>query len=125
MGMTDDEKERQQKLRDRYCQEICKARCCYFRSPEEGIVMCPHLTPEKKCNCYKERYAAGQPDLVVVGYWKSRAYRDLKGNKATRPFWCGRIRQLLATGVLPDDVVAGCVYAHPELLEKLTVPTSI
>lgn len=105
----------------RWCRERCQAKCCYLRLPEEGEVACPNLTPEKTCGVYSERYhgAARDQDLVVVGYWRSRRYRDLSGGGATRPFWCGRITEILRRKALPPEVEANCVYAHPELLDQL------
>ena len=100
-----------------YCSQICQAKCCYLRLPDEDVVRCPHLTEEKTCGVYGERYAPGMPDLVVVGYFKSR-HKQLDGQPATRPFWCGRMKQLFAAGMIPPDVAAGCCVIRPELLNN-------
>jgi hypothetical protein len=34
------------------------------------------------------------------------------------PFYCGRIEDIIAAGVLHPEVAAKCCYAHPELLNK-------
>lgn len=85
--------------------------------PDEGSVSCPHLTQEKTCGVYHERYKPGSDDLVVVGYWKSRRYRDLSGKPVDRPFWCGRMAQLHKAGMIPSEIESGCAIIHPELLE--------
>lgn len=81
---------------------------------DEGVIPCPRLTPEKLCSVYDERYKEGSADLVVVGYWKSRRFKTLEGEPATRPFWCGRVKDLAHT--LPIEVAERCCVIHPEVL---------
>ncbi|TXH14213.1 MAG: hypothetical protein E6R03_09665 [Hyphomicrobiaceae bacterium] len=102
-----------------YCSRICKGRCCHFTSPEEGDVPCPNLTKDNLCGVYRKRYAEGMPDLVVVGHYRSRTVKTLEGKAATRPFFCGRIEQIIAAGRMHPDIVAQCCIAHPELLERI------
>lgn len=85
--------------------------------PDEGKVPCPRLGIDNSCTAYQQRYAPGMPDLVVVGYWKSRKYKTLVGDPAIRPFWCGRVEQLMAAGQFSEEIVAQCCVIHPELLE--------
>lgn len=100
----------------RWCREVCGAKCCVMHVPDEGKVPCPRLNANKSCSVYSERYAEGMPDLVVVGYWKSRKYKTIEGDEAIRPFWCGRIHQIIAAGQLPKEVVDQCCIANPHLL---------
>lgn len=104
-----------------FCKSVCGGRCCYLRLPDEGEpIPCPHLTEDKTCGIYAERYREGADDLVVVGYFKSRKYKELDGiTPATRPYVCGRMHQLLAAGAVPPDIAKGCCIAHPELLSKV------
>lgn len=103
----------------RWCRERCQAKCCSLRLPDEGEIFCPNLTAEKACGVYPKRYAEGMPDLVVVGYWRSRKYRELDGTPATRPFFCGRITEILSRKALPPEVEEQCCWAHPELLDTM------
>jgi hypothetical protein len=102
-----------------YCRQVCKARCCTFISPEEGIVPCPNLTSKNECGVYQERYADGMPDLVQVGTYKSRTIKNLQGEPADRSFFCGRIVNIIAANGLAPSVEAQCCIAHPELLERI------
>lgn len=104
-----------------YCQKVCKAKCCTLRLPDEGEIPCPNLKADSSCSVYQERYQGAGKDqpVMVVGYWQSRKYRDLSGSSAQRPFFCGRIVQMLKAGQVPPEVAKGCVYAHPELLSKV------
>lgn len=101
----------------KYCREVCGAKCCYLTTPEEGRIPCPRLAEDNQCSVYDKRYAEGMPNLVQVGTYRSRSIVDLEGNPAVRPFFCGRITAILAAKALPEDVVAQCCVAHPELLE--------
>lgn len=103
-----------------FCRERCRAKCCYLRLPDEGEIPCPQLTDNKTCRVYHERYEGSgkDQDVVVVGYWKSRKYKNLDRTPAIRPFWCGRIEQIHAQGGLPKEVADGCAVIHPELLEQ-------
>ncbi len=89
-----------------YCAKICGAKCCYFRS-----VPCPHLTEEKLCDIYAERFTKEQPDLVLVGLVHIN-------ERQTIEFKCGRIEQLLEKKHLPPEVEAQCCFAHPKLLQE-------
>jgi hypothetical protein len=101
-----------------YCTGVCGAKCCVMNVPDEGVIPCPRLNDDKSCSVYQQRYAEGMPDLVVVGYFKSRRYKTIDGDAATRPFWCGRIEQLYAAGQIPNEVAAQCCVIHPELLNQ-------
>lgn len=102
-----------------YCSKVCKGKCCYQRlSDEPGHVRCNHLNNASLCNVYDLRFNNMQPDVVVVGYYKSKTYITLFGNTATRPFYCGRITNLIKEGLLPKDIEAQCCIAHPELLKE-------
>lgn len=101
-----------------YCKR-CGGKCCYLHLADEGeAVPCPRLREDGLCSVYKERYAPGSPDLVVVGYWRSRRYKELDGTRALRPFWCGRILQIHAAGGLKKEIADRCAALHPELLEE-------
>jgi hypothetical protein len=103
-----------------YCREVCGAKCCHLRLPDEGEpIACPHLKSDNACAVYNVRYAEGADDLVVVGYWQSRRYKTLLGQPAERPFWCGRILKLHAAGMIPPEVAQGCCVIHPALLSPL------
>lgn len=94
--------------RDAYCIDVCKAKCCTHPVHK---VECPRLGPDKRCTIYELRYRPGAPAIETVGFYEH-------GGK-TFAFKCGRIGQLIADGHVPDDVVAGCCYAHPELLVRI------
>lgn len=104
--------------KDEYCVQRCKAKCCVMHLSDEGSVPCPKLSDDSSCSVYRERFQPDMPDLVVVGYWKSRKYKDLDGQAATRPFWCGRIEQIIAQGGLKAEIAEQCCYVRPELLEE-------
>lgn len=97
-----------------YCTKICGGKCCVLHLEDEGSIPCPRLNADKSCSVYKERYAEGAPDLVVVGYWKSRKYKTLDGDDAVRPFWCGHIKKLPMSPELKEK----CCVFHPELLNE-------
>ena len=100
-----------------YCSTICKAKCCYQKSEDEGVVKCQHLTDGNTCGVYEERYKEGSDDVVIIGYFSSIKYKDLKGEPAARPFYCGKITDLIANNHLPEDVKAQCCFANPKLLD--------
>lgn len=105
--------------RDQYCIQVCKGKCCIFRDKTEGEVRCPNLQENGACGVYKERYADGMPDVVAVGRYRSKVYKDLKGEFVDRPFFCGRIEQILAAGSLPRDIRDQCCYFNPAVLERV------
>jgi hypothetical protein len=104
-----------------YCTKICGSKCCHLHLLDEGTVPCPRLSEkDKSCTVYKKRYAEGTPDIVMVGRWKSRRYKDLDGKAVYRPFWCGRIEQIIANKGLPQEVIDQCCVHRPELLNEVT-----
>jgi len=103
-----------------YCQSVCGAKCCYLRLPDEpSPIPCPRLNPDNSCSVYAVRYAVGMPEVVVIGYFRSKTYRDLHGGEVRRPFPCGMIKDIAARGGLPKEVEEQCVVLHPELLDDL------
>lgn len=90
-----------------YCRDVCGAKCCKHHATQ---TLCPQLADDKSCKCYKERYADGMGDLVYVG---SVEIND----KQKIDFMCGRIEQMIAKGQLPEEIIAQCCYAHPQLLK--------
>lgn len=91
-----------------YCVKVCKGKCCTLYP--DGI-RCPRQEPSGACGIYEDRYLTeGSPDIVIVGFYKNREGRD-------KPFYCGRIEQIIAKGLLPEEILRQCCYAHPELLE--------
>ena len=104
---------------DEYCLQVCKGKCCVLHDATEGAVRCPNLQENGACGVYQQRYADGQPDVVVVGRYKSRVYKELDGTPADRTFFCGRIEQLLAQNAIPDEVKKQCCYHDERLLEQI------
>lgn len=101
-----------------YCSKVCGAKCCYSKPPDEhDVVRCGRLGANNLCSVYDARYNADSPDVVIVGYYRSSKYKDLAGDAALRPFYCGRIADLIKNKLLHEDVIAQCCFAHPELLE--------
>ena len=99
--------------RDRYCLQICHAKCCVLFEPGEGAVPCPNLKSDHSCRIYAKRYAPGAPDLVQVGRYRSKLYVNrATGKPAFRPFMCGRITDLLADGRVPAHIRDGCVLSR-------------
>lgn len=82
--------------KDRYCIEVCKAKCCFTSAGKR----CPNLTAENKCGIYK--------------LWK-----DNWCNYKTEEIWTVPIMYAIKNKLLPQDIAAQCCYAHPELLKKL------
>jgi len=68
---------------------------------------------------YQKRYGqlSDQP-LVVVGRWKSKKDKDVDGQPIVYNFYCGRIKDIIANGWMPQAIMDKCCYAHPELLEE-------
>jgi hypothetical protein len=104
-----------------YCAKVCGAQCCYFTSLEEGSVKCPQLRDDNACGVYEKRYAEGMPDIVVVGRYQSKSVMDLDKKYVERPFFCGRIANIIASNGLRKDIAAQCCIAHPELLNDYEV----
>lgn len=91
-----------------YCRTVCGAKCCKHHLT--GID-CPQLAEDKSCKCYAERFADGMGDLVFVGRVEINETQGID-------FLCGRIANLIKAKALPEDVEAGCCFAHPELLQR-------
>lgn len=103
-----------------YCLTVCGGKCCTLHFPGEDPVRCPKQADDGSCTVYHERYGGeSPPSLVVVGQWQTKKIKTLDGEPVIMPFWCGRIEELLATHRMHPEVVAGCCYAHPELLEDI------
>lgn len=100
---------------DRYCIEICKAKCCYdFPSK----VKCPNLTPSCQCKIYEDRFAEGSKDKEAVAAFLTGEVDDA-GLPIIIPFICTKIKVLIANNELPKEIADGCCYVHEELLTKL------
>lgn len=80
---------------DRYCIEVCKARCCF--RPDNGKP-CPNLGGDFRCKIYHK--------------WENNTCNYVNEGYDTMP-----IEEAVKKRLLPEDVLKGCVYAHPELLE--------
>ena len=107
--------------RARYCKDICGSKCCTATYPDEPIpIRCPNLSQDGSCGIYERRYSGSQADesIVLVGTFRSRRYRTVGGGVVRRPFYCGKIEEILAAGKLPKAIADQCVYAHPELLDQ-------
>lgn len=72
-------------------------------------VTCPHLTTEKTCAVYAERFAPDQPVVKAMSLY-------VIGDEL-HTLYCFRITALIEKGLLHPDVEARCCYAHPELLD--------
>lgn len=106
---------------DTYCIKVCGGKCCTLYPKDEAPVRCPRQADDGTCTVYDRRYSEPlvHQKLVVVGQWKSQARRDIDGALITFPFYCGHIKDIIASGSLPEEIEAQCCYAHPELLEKI------
>lgn len=80
---------------DRYCIEICKAKCCYTHEGKP----CKNLS-DNRC--------------AIHHLWRDNWCHYREGNVITAP-----IEYIIAKKLLPDNVLNQCCYAHPELLEVL------
>ena len=98
--------------RDTYCMKVCGGKCCTLYPPGESPVKCPRQSADGSCSIYSIRYSTPllEEPLVQVGTWRSKV-------GAERPFICGHIEQIIASGGLPEEIRSVCCYAHPELLE--------
>ena len=83
--------------KDRYCIEVCKAKCCYTPSKKP----CPNLTSDFKCGIYN-KWENNTCGFTNNGKWR------------TAP-----IEYVVKNNLLPKEVLVQCCYAHPELLENL------
>jgi hypothetical protein len=90
-----------------YCAKVCGAKCCYLYEPHP--IPCPKLSPDCSCSIYAERFYDGSPAEVLVGHFYYHG--------ALRPFACGKIKDVLKSGFLSEEIAAQCCYAHPELLD--------
>lgn len=95
--------------RDEYCIKVCGGKCCYL----DGV-RCPMLK-NGACSIYKERYGPGAPEFQLVA---TVLVQHIGKPAKKQPFFCWQIEKLLERNLIPEDVRKGCVYAHPELLEK-------
>lgn len=104
-----------------FCRDHCKAKCCVLHDPyEPEPVPCPRLLSDHSCGVYRERYGRmGHEPVVSIGTFRSKRFRDLSGMPTQRPFFCGRIVELLQSGQVRPEVAAGCCYQHPHLLEQV------
>jgi|SRR6185503_13856675 len=82
--------------KDRYCIEICKAKCCYT------IVggRCPNLAKDNKCSIY-------------------HLWEDNTCHYSGYGLKTSSIEYAIEHKLLRPEIMEGCCYAHPELLEKL------
>jgi len=107
-----------------YCRTVCGAKCCSIVFPGEELTKCPRLSEDNSCSVYSQRYPENPEPLVVVGYWQLKNRKDLEGNPVVMPFWCGRVDDLIKSGMMPKSIEDQCCYAHPELLEDSQPPPS-
>lgn len=102
-----------------YCTKVCGGKCCYLHFPGEDAVKCPNLLENNACGVYAKRYGSESPEpVLVVGYWETKKYKDLSGKPVRMPFWCGQIKDIIASGRMRKDIEDQCCFAHPELLEE-------
>lgn len=96
-----------------YCVQVCGGRCCTLHAENNQRVKCPRQSQDGSCSIYNIRYSPplSEERLVKVGEWQ-----DVTG--AIRPFVCGRIDEIIAHKLLPEEIAQGCCYVHPELLEE-------
>jgi hypothetical protein len=105
--------------KDTYCIKVCGGKCCTLYPPGEDAVVCPRLSGDRSCSVYQKRYGAlGDQPLVVVGRWESKKNKDVDGRPVVYNFYCGRVEEIISSGSMPQEIMAQCCYAHPELLEK-------
>ena len=81
---------------DRYCSEICGGKCCY----NGAWSRCKHLTDDNKCGIYH--------------LWKDNWCHYDDGRLKAMP-----IKELIEKKLLHPMILDQCVYAHPELVEKV------
>jgi hypothetical protein len=94
-----------------YCSKICGGKCCYvYNEVGKAYCRCPQLTKENTCSIYKERYEQGQEFKTTI------MANDGNGLTVVN-FSCGFIKQILASGKLPEEIANQCCYNKPELLE--------
>lgn len=81
-------------LNDRYCIEICKAKCCYTKA---GL-RCQNLANDFKCQIHN-------------------IWRDNWCNYQTDEIKTAPIMKIIAAGKLSAEKIKQCCYANPKLLE--------
>jgi len=102
--------------RAEYCIKRCGGRCCSIIVPNLGPVRCPKQAEDGSCSIYHHRYREGAPAVEKVGTYRTGQVSK-RGLPIFRPFYCGRIEDVIARGALPEEIAARCCYVHPELLE--------
>lgn len=84
--------------KDRYCIEICKAKCCYTFVGGK----CPNLAKDNRCSIYS--------------LWKNNTC-----NYTGHGLKTSAIEYAIEHRLLRPEIEVGCCYAHPELLEVFNV----
>lgn len=92
--------------KDRYCIEICKAKCCTHKATGHK---CCHLAEDNKCKIYKERFGANSKESEIVDVWQH--------NNKLYQLICGRIEKIIASNSLDPEIRAQCCYANPSVLD--------
>jgi hypothetical protein len=82
--------------KDRYCIEICKAKCCYTLAGKK----CPNLSNDFRCSIHH--------------LWKDNWCHYQTDDIHTLP-----ITYALQRGLIRKEIADQCCYAHPELLKVL------
>ncbi len=93
---------------DEYCIKVCGGKCCTLYPAGKAPIRCPRLAKDGSCSVYKERYPANEPTPRLVQV----------GTVLGKPFMCGMIEDVLASGAMPKSIQDQCCYAHPELLNE-------
>lgn len=106
--------------KDQYCIQVCKAKCCYHPKYQ---IKCSKLTMDCKCSIYEQRFGEGSKEEQVVDFYQIK--NKAKDSIDILPFTCSRISKLIETKQLAPHVEDQCCYAHPELLEKYSLPKGI
>ena len=92
-----------------YCSTICKAACCKIKPPFVDPPQCPMLNGDNLCSIYDIRLG-----YTFESDYEIKAYGETV--RKTHTCHCLPIQKALPH--LPEDIVEGCCYAHPELLEE-------
>ena len=94
-----------------YCSKVCGAKCCHIYVGSEAV-RCPQLSDDNLCRVYEQRYVErGDEAVVVVGSWTNKGIKDINGDAVHVPCYCGRIEDLLAKGLISEEVKKGCWYS--------------